>query len=66
MLEPNLAVIARPLKALTCKDKMTGQTEPFVWDIDCDHAINNIMEILVSAPILLPTDLLRPFFVDRC
>ena len=60
---PNLAVFARPLTALTRKDKITGQTVPFVWDTDCDLAFNKIKEMLVSAPMLHPPDLSRPFYL---
>ena len=42
---PNLAVIARPLTALTRKDRTTGQTVTFVWDTDYDFAFNKIKEL---------------------
>ena len=60
---PNLAAVARPLTALTCKDRVTGGTVQFKWSTDCDKAFRELKEKLVSAPVLRPPDLSRQFFV---
>ena len=64
----NLAVVARPLTALTRKDKETGSTVPFVWDSQCESAFQEVKRMLVSAPLLHPPDLDKPFFLwtDAC
>ena len=60
---PNLAVVTRSLTALTRKDKNTGATVSFVWDSQCESAIQLIKSMLVSAWLLLPPDLSKPFFL---
>ena len=60
---PNLAVVARPLTALTRKDKSSGQTVPFNWDENCEAAFSKIKELLVSAPMLQPPDLSKHFYL---
>lgn len=60
---PNLAVIARPLTALTRKDKSSNQPVPFIWDEDCEIAFSKIKELLISAPLLRPPDLSLSTFI---
>jgi len=60
---PNLAVVARPLTALTRKDKKTGSTVEFVWNSQCESVFQQIKKMLVSAPLLHPPDLNKPFFL---
>ena len=60
---PDLAVIGRPLTALTRKDKSSGKNVPFVWDEDCENAFTKIKELLVSAPLLRPPDLSKHFYL---
>ena len=55
--------MARPLTALTCKDKATGSNVPFIWSSHCEEAFTELKLRLVSAPVLCPPDLTRPFFV---
>ena len=42
----NFAKRVRPLVKLTCKDK------PFIWDEECEKAIEDIKHVLTSAPIM--------------
>ena len=60
---PNLAAITRPLTALTRKDKETGTAVPFVWDKQCESAFQEVKRMLVSAPLLHPPDLTKPFYL---
>jgi len=60
---PNLAAITRPLTALTRKDKSTGTSVPFVWDDKCEVAFQEVKRMLVSAPLLHPPDLIKPFYL---
>jgi len=57
----NLAVV--PLTALTRKDKKTGLTLEFVWNGQCETVFQEIKRMLVSAPLLHPPDLNKPFFL---
>ena len=59
----NLAAIARPLTALTRKDKTTGREIQFNWTTDCEKAFRVMKEKLVTAPVLRPPDLDRHFYV---
>ena len=59
----NLATVARPLTALTRKDKSTGGTVQFSWTSECEEAFSELKRRLVSAPVLQPPDLSKPFFV---
>ena len=59
----NLAAITRPLTALTRKDQSTGTTVPFVWDEKCESAFQQVKRMLVSAPLLHPPDLTKPFYL---
>ena len=58
-----LAAVARPLTALTHKDKATGGNAPFTWSKECKEAFAELKQRLVTAPILRPPDMTRPFFV---
>ena len=58
----NLAKVARPLNALTRKDKTTGGTVPFDWTSECEKAFRELKQRPVNVPVLQPTDLSRPFF----
>lgn len=64
----NLAAVARPLTALTCKDPVKGGIVQFKWSSDCEKAFRELKEKLVSAPVLHPPDLSKQFFVwtDAC
>ena len=64
----NLAVVARPLTALTRKDKKTGTTVSFVWDSQCESAFQEIKKMLSSTLLLHPPDLSKHFFLwtDAC
>ena len=60
---PDLASVARPFTALTRKDKDTGTIVKFDWDDQCEAAFQKVKEMLVSAPLLHPPDLSKPFFL---
>ena len=60
---PNLAAITRSLTALTRKDRETGTTVPFVWDESCELAFQEVKRMLVSAPLLRPPDMTKPFYL---
>jgi len=59
----DLASIARPLTALTRKDKATGKTVKFVWDSECEAAFEKLKILLVTTPVLRPPDLTKEFFL---
>jgi len=44
----DLASIARPLTALTRKDKVTGKVVGFVWDSKCEAAFEKLKILLTS------------------
>jgi len=52
---PNLAALARPLTALTRKDRSTGSTVKFQWTDTCEEAFMELKE--------RPPDMTKPFFV---
>ena len=56
-----MAMIARPLTALTRKDKTTGRTVIFEWSQECDEAFQTLKTMLMTAPVLIPPDLSRVF-----
>ena len=60
---PNLAAIARPLTALTRKDKTTGTTVPFGWNEQCEYAFQEVKRMLVSTPLLHLPDLSKPLYL---
>ena len=61
-------MVARPLTALTRKDKNTGATVSFVCDSQCELVFQSVKSMLVSAPLLHPPDLNKLFFLwtDAC
>ena len=59
----DLAAVARPLTALTRKDKATGRGVPFQWTTDCERAFSVMKERLATAPVLRPPDLDKHFYV---
>ena len=50
-----MATISRPLTALTRKDVT------FEWTEECEVAFGEVKQRLVSAPVLRPPDLTKPF-----
>ena len=60
---PNIAAISRPLTDLTRHDKSTGKPVAFVWSEQCQQAFKEVKRCLVSAPVLLPPDWEREFFL---
>ena len=56
-------MVARPLTALTRKDRTTCGIVQFNWTNDCEQAFAELKRRLVSAPVLQPPDLSKPFFV---
>ena len=65
---PNMAAIARPLTALTGKDKATGKTVSFEWSSECEQAHQELNWLLSSALLLHPPDLSKEFYLwtDAC
>ena len=62
----DLASIARPLMALTRKDKATDKMVRFVGDSECEEAFEKLKILLVTAPVLRPPDLVTGILpVDR-
>ena len=57
-------MIACPLTALTRKDKTTGRTVIFEWSQECDEAFQTLKTMLMTAPVLIPPDLSKEFFMD--
>lgn len=55
---PSFSTLVSPLTRLTEKNR------PFLWDNDCEQALNQIKEHLVSAPILACPDFTLPFTVE--
>ena len=57
-----MAVISRPLTALTRKDVK------FDWTAECEVVFCEVKRRLVSAPVLHPPDLTKPFqlWTDAC
>ena len=58
-----MAAIARPLTALTRKDKTTGNTVIFEWKAECEEAFRMLKTMLITAPVLIPPDLSKEFFL---
>ena len=65
---PNMAVKARPLTALTRKDKATVKPVAFEWSSECEQAFIELKQFLSSAHLLHPPDLSKEFFLwtDAC
>ena len=59
----SLAVVARSLTILTCKDSVSGSTVRFKWSQNCEKAFKELKEKLVSAPVLCPPVLSKQFFI---
>jgi hypothetical protein len=55
---PNFSAIARPILNLTKKGV------PFNWTPECTKALNTLIEVITSDPILRPPDLERQFHLD--
>ena len=55
--------MARPLTALTRRDKTTGREVQFKWTTECGRAFSVMNEKLSTAPVLRPPDLDRHFYV---
>ena len=60
---PNLAAIARPLTALTRRDKSSGGWVAFDWTPQCEQAFQRLKKLLITAPVLQCPDLSKPFFL---
>ena len=58
---PKLAAIARPLTALTRRDKKTGGPVVFEWTTECEASFRKLQELLI-------TDLSKEFYLwtDAC
>jgi len=59
----DMAAIARPLTALTRKDKQTGKFVLFEWTSQCEEAFCRLKSLLTTAPILHHPDLTKSFFL---
>ena len=59
----DLAAVARPLSALTRKDKTTRREVQFKWTTECKRVFSVMKEKLSTAPVLRPPDLDRHFYV---
>lgn len=55
---PSFSTLCDPLT------KLTRKNVPFIWDKDCEEALNNLKQHLVSAPILACPDFNLPFQVE--
>ena len=55
---PNFAKVARPLHALTGKDRL------FVWTPDCQAAFEELKCLLTSSPVLSYPDFQKPFVLE--
>ena len=49
---PNLAAIARPLTALTRRDKSSGGWVAFDWTPQCEQAFQRLKKLLITTPVL--------------
>ena len=59
----DFASTAMALTALTRKDKTTGKTVKFQWSEDCEKAFSTLKHKLSTAPLLMPPDISKPFYV---
>ena len=55
-------MVARPLTALTQKDKTTGKAVIFEWNTDCEEVFQLLKPMLVTASRFIE----RILSVDRC
>jgi hypothetical protein len=55
---PNFATIARPLTALLKKDN------PFTWTPECTKALNTLIKVVTSSPVLVAPDQDRQFELE--
>ena len=62
----SLAVVARSLTILTCKDAVSGGTVRFKWSPNCEKAFRELKEKLVSVPVLCPPVLSKKFLMPAC
>ena len=53
----NFSSVCEPLTRLLSKDK------EFVWDLECQSALNKIKGLLASAPVLMMPDFNQPFLL---
>ena len=58
-----LALIVRPLTALTRKDKKTSKIFTFSWSEECEAAFSQIKQLLTSAPVLHHPDVTKKFYL---
>ena len=50
--------------AINClNSKATGKTVTFQWAEDCGKALSTLKQKLATAPLLMPPDLSKPFYV---
>ena len=50
-------MISKLLAAMTTKDKQSDLLVPFEWDDQCEQDFQTIEKALISAPVLMSTDL---------
>ena len=55
--------MCRPLTEQTRKEKRSGNLVPFVWTKKCQEAFEAVKRLLVSVPLLLPTDWEKEFLL---
>ena len=60
---PNFAAVVRSLTALTRQNKDTKSPVTFEWSKDCEAAFVKAKELLVTAPLLRPPNLVKEFFL---
>ena len=64
---PNMAVKARPLTALTRKDKATVKPVAFEWSSECEQAFIELKHFFVLCTSTSSTGLVKTVFsMDRC
>ena len=63
-----MGIISMPLTALTRKNKQTGLPVTLEWSDKCEESFQKIKNMLITAPLLVPPDLDKEFFlwVDAC
>jgi len=58
-----MAATARLQTALTRKDKTTRNTVIFQWNSECEEAFQTLKTMLITAPVLIPPNLSKEFFL---